>query len=407
MAKGIYIRIESIKDWISVVEKLLSQGRRWEEGDTLSHEEYWLNYKEDTVLVVDGLEKAKELAYMSFEYFCNNYDDRTLVTSEEFLDKNKVEKLIIHTPTYKEFNIVVDKLVSLGYRDAFFSRKDTYNKYKSDTCVSIDDNFGIGFSDLHWYQQEVINGSYKGYKKIIGVSEFMGDDMFLTATEILNGMTPTFGQSATERINNFFVNPESFYWDEDEYQKTLKLKDLKVGGIYKIASGSEKKCGEFVNLRGKYIRITYICKRSKNFSYDILNEDEEQISECLACFKPEDLIPVVLHWNKDGLPPWDVSQFVSKEWPDITIFDESGNFNSNNKTMARKLTAKIRRLFSNDERKLYQAGYYDECRSLTSKGRETLQLIMEDKFKEYLMKEAEKDIMEDDKDNDDKEASDE
>ena len=71
----------------------------------------------------------------------------------------------------------------------------------------------------------------------------------------------------------------------------MDKKDIKVGQIYKIKAGNEGRCYNFVNRKGKYIRIISISIKG-SLRYDILNSDKNKVSNCYVCFKPEHLEPL-------------------------------------------------------------------------------------------------------------------
>lgn len=68
----------------------------------------------------------------------------------------------------------------------------------------------------------------------------------------------------------------------------MKLKDIKIGGIYKPTS---ERCAMFDFFKGVYIKITNI-KNHNSLYYDILDKNKEVITSCDWCFTAEDLEPV-------------------------------------------------------------------------------------------------------------------
>lgn len=65
----------------------------------------------------------------------------------------------------------------------------------------------------------------------------------------------------------------------------MKLKDIKVGGIYKPVSGH---CGTFEIMKGVYIKIISI-EDNDWLCYDILDKNIKKINSCGYCFRAENL----------------------------------------------------------------------------------------------------------------------
>jgi len=230
-----------------------------------------------------------------------------------------------------------------------------------------------------------------------------GDIVRCIGEDLLKGKTPGSGwiKSLVFQVKSVSTGSRVICWggkngngvydDFLELAKSKKVvkKETYIGG-QEIREGdiaSCSSCGEQtvkINSAGKFC-LDHVTRCTYYYCWTLVRRK----GDIRGCAKEE--TPEYLTLTNQTMPNF---PFWGQSFPQV---EDKRYFNRKTikkQTTMQKLTSKLKRLFNKDLRKLYRAGFIDDCNNLTMTGQEELDFLVRDTHQEALVKVAEERIKE-------------